>query len=211
MNTTNNLKLFTFDIETTGVHNQIDQIIQFAYQKENGNELVDEDVIYYQITGKLPEDIKELTKIDDEILNKKGVNYYQGLKTIVSLLCQAIEEGYYLGGHNNLGFDFPFILNQADRFISDDPYYLKLIDYWKNEQIKWKDGYLDAKKLANAKPFQKGFKNFEVATSYGISFDPNQLHDARVDVALSAQNIKIQNQYINSFDNKGKKAQAITK
>lgn len=186
------IKLFTFDIETTGIYDQTNQIIQFAYQQEVDQVIEKSGVIYLQANQPIPEAIKNLTKIDEAILNEKGYPYAIGLKIICNLLINAIDNGYFLAGHNIVGFDMKFILNQCDQYISDDPNYLKLVAMWHDWQhspLQFQDGLINARKLANANRYAKGFKNFEVATRYGIEFDSEQLHDAQADIALSAQNI----------------------
>lgn len=186
------MKLFTFDIETTGIYDQSNRIIQFAYQQEINQVVEKSGVIYLQIDQPIPETIKRLTKIDEQILNEKGYPYAIGLKIICQLLVDAINDDYQLAGHNIVGFDMKFILNQCDQYISDDPNYLQIVSMWHDWQhslLKFQDGLINARKLANANRYAKGFKNFEVATRYGIEFDSEQLHDAQADIALSAQNI----------------------
>ena len=186
------IKLFTFDIETTGIYDQTNRIIQFAYQAEINQVVNKAGVIYLQIDQPIPEQIKTLTKIDETILNEKGQAYTMGLKMICKLLVDAVDEGYFLAGHNIVGFDMKFILNQCDQFINEDPDYLKLVAMWHDWQhtkLQFQDGLINARKLANAHRYAKGFKNFEVADSYQISYDSKQLHDAQADISLSAKNI----------------------
>lgn len=184
------IKLFTFDIETTSVvRDDHHKIIQFAWQKsENGIASAD-GLIYLQIDFEIPQVIKELTKIDNARLDQLGINHRQGLKAIVQLLNESVKDGYYLAGHNIVGFDIFYIFEQADRYIHDDPNYIELMQAFLNHEIKWFDSLINARKEVNADHYEAGFKNAQLATKYGISFDPEQLHDAKVDVELSAKNL----------------------
>lgn len=104
-------KMLVFDVETTGLDYRTSQIIEFGglLVDENG-ELVKEISTFVQCPHPLPEKIKEITNITDEML-------LDGMKEeeLASMLNDLIDEDTTLVAYN-VQFDMGFLITLLRRF-----------------------------------------------------------------------------------------------
>ena len=110
-NLENNKKLsnatyVVFDFETTGLSARYDQIIEFGAVKIKNGLVVDEIDLFVKPTIPIPEKIKKITNITDEMVESKGVPIKEALKII-----ENFNEDSILVSHN-AKFDVGF-LNEA--------------------------------------------------------------------------------------------------
>jgi DNA polymerase-3 subunit alpha (Gram-positive type) len=77
-----NAEYVIFDIETTGLFNEYDEIIEFGAIKVKNSTIVDSIDFFIKPSKPLPAKIKELTHISDSMLeNQIGIK--EGLKKII--------------------------------------------------------------------------------------------------------------------------------
>lgn len=109
-------KILVFDLETTGLDFVNDNIIEFGgvlIQKDENNYYRQVETVDYLIKQdkKLPDFIKELTHITDEMLEDIGITEFEAFDKISSL----IDKDTLLVGYN-VHFDFSFLRNLFKRY-----------------------------------------------------------------------------------------------
>lgn len=163
------LDIAAFDLETTGLYPSKHAIIQVASVKVSRSALGEEWVSFVNPGvghRPIPEFIENYTGIQDDQLDGAP-----NLKSMMQTFDEFVETRI-VAGHNVARFDLRFIRRAevSTGVAVQSDYY---IDTLKLMQKLYPD--LDGKSLA------------ECATFYGISFDPDALHDALADTRLGAE------------------------
>lgn len=178
------MKLFVFDLETTGV----------KYWKNGIHQIAGMIVIDGRKERKFNFKVRPnpLAEIDDEALmvgkvTKEEINAYPpmekifaGLKEILSVYVNPYDkkDKFFLVGYNNTAFDNQFL--RAWFAQNDDPYFGSW--FWSNS--------IDVMVLASfylmgVRPSMENFKLKTVAKQMGIEVDESRLHDAQYDIELT--------------------------
>ncbi|MDO5649800.1 MAG: type I-E CRISPR-associated endoribonuclease Cas2e [Gallicola sp.] len=125
------------DIETDGLDDKIDNIIEIAAIKVTGKEL---DRIEYLInsSNRIPENIQKLTGITEEILEKEGVPLEDAIKELSIFIDNFLIIGY------NTSFDMNFI-NSALTNMGEETIKNKTIDVMR--YVKKENMFLDNYRL----------------------------------------------------------------
>lgn len=147
------------DIETTGLNEKTDQIIEIGALKIEGAKKKE----FHKIisVNSLPINIQKLTGITPEEIDQHGENLYEALEAFISFIGEEILVGY------NISFDLKF-LNSA----------LK-----ENNISKLKNKCIDLKNIAKKdNSFLRNYKLETVLKGYGI--DKSVPHRALEDVKL---------------------------
>ncbi|MGX7107625.1 type I-E CRISPR-associated endoribonuclease Cas2e [Hutsoniella sourekii] len=155
-----NQDIVVFDIETTGLDEKLDNIIEIAAVK-----LTEKNRVGFHRLIKLEADVPikiiELTGITDDILQKEGVEIGEAIKDFKSFIGDSLLIGY------NLSFDLKFI-----------NYYLKSI-----EELVLNNRTQDLMKLIKKdNMFLSNYKLETVINNYGIMEEVS--HRAKDDVRL---------------------------
>ena len=118
--------LVIFDLETTGVNPEVDQITQYAFKRINPDGTV--DVIKSLVKPSIPisPGAAEVTGISDETV-KDALPFKEHLKEICDFI---LEPGTILAGYNIRGFDVPLLVNEINRAGGNGEllYYFDMID-----------------------------------------------------------------------------------
>lgn len=129
------MKVLIFDVETTGLNPKNDEIIEFGLilaNYENGKlKKVKEDGFLIKQDFPIPKKITEITKITDDMLNKKGISKVDAYKRLKPFLEDiSLVVGY------NLNFDIHFLLYFIKKFDPNFVYknnkYLCLMTVYKD-------------------------------------------------------------------------------
>ena len=101
------MHLFGIDLETTGVDPSSSDIIEIGYMVWDTNLSCPVTFGSYLITNNYPlsEEIKKLTGIKDDYLNRFGIN----LKQAIISLSDLAQKCDFLVGHNALEFDRKYL------------------------------------------------------------------------------------------------------
>jgi len=112
------------DIETTGLSDENDNIIEVGAIEICGNEIVREYGELVRCGGIIPDVIKDMTGITDEMLNEKGKDICNVLRELFEFISGKIVLIY------NAAFDLGFLKKEAERNGIDFPYinYKDLLD-----------------------------------------------------------------------------------
>ena len=99
--------LLGIDLETTGIDPSSSDIIEIGYMIWDANLSCPVKCGSYliKINAPLPEEIKHLTGINDDHLNKFGIN----LKQAMTLLSEIAQKCDFLVGHNAVEFDRKYL------------------------------------------------------------------------------------------------------
>lgn len=135
------------DLETTGLHEEKNQIIEIGLLKLSGGKR-EEFHSLIQIDGELPESITELTGITREMLKRDGIKQREAMLAFMEFVGNTILVGY------NIKFDIRFLKMEFQRL-----------------GLEWKERkYIDILSLVKKeKMFLDNYKLPTVLTSYGIA------------------------------------------
>lgn len=100
-------KYAVLDLETDGLNPVHDNIIEIGVVKVG--EKQENFQRFIKIEGKLPEEIKKLTKIDDEMLEEKGIPLKRALEEFIDFIGDTIILGY------NVAFDIKFLNSSLEK------------------------------------------------------------------------------------------------
>jgi DNA polymerase III subunit epsilon len=146
-----------FDLETTGLSYEDDEIIQIGALKVKNDKVIDQFSSYVKPTCSIPSNITAITGITDEMVaNADSIN-------LVMPRFNAFVGNEVLVGHNIKHFDIPFAINYG----------------FEQKNINEVDTLLLAKKLRNE--FPVALKNMKLKTLkeyFGFSYNS---HDALED------------------------------
>ncbi|MBM6652359.1 PolC-type DNA polymerase III [Faecalitalea cylindroides] len=153
-----------FDLETTGLSNRLDKIIEFGAVKMKNREVISRKQMFINPECKLPAHIMSLTHITQ--------NDVDSAKTIEEAIDEILEyfEDAVLVAHNGV-FDVGFI-NAALRKLG-------------REELK--NPTIDTLPLAYAILDRKGYRLGQVCRSYGVSYDGEGAHRADYDAEVLSQ------------------------
>lgn len=150
-----------FDLETTGVNPNYDEVIEISAIKVIDGKIVDEFSTLVNPGRSIPDMASSVNGIYDNMV-ADAPNFETALDDFLEFAKDAV-----LVGHNIAGFDMKFIKRDAEK------YWGLVID----------NDYIDTLKLARmCLPMQKGYKLVDLAERYGISSDGahRALNDCRM-------------------------------
>jgi DNA polymerase-3 subunit epsilon len=178
------MKLFYFDLETTGLNFWQHGIHQIAGAIEVDGELKEQFNIKVKPNPK--------AKIEDESLSIAGIDrqtlegyigFNEGYRQLVGILSKYVDkydktDKFFLVGYNNAQFDNQFL--RAFFTQNNDNYFGSW--FWSNT--------IDVMVLATQKSLKDrknmtDFKLKTVATHFGTVVDESRLHDALYDIELT--------------------------
>lgn len=156
-----------FDIETTGLDPENDEITEIAaIIVKNGIEIASFQTLV-KITGTISQEISQITNITQEMLDQQGLERDIALQKFLDFIGDKT-----LAGQNIINFDIKFINAQLKKGLK------KTIS---NHAI---DTLNLARSLFKS---LKSYKLSDIGEHLGIYTDPNALHRALVDVRLNAE------------------------
>lgn len=178
------MKLFYFDLETTGLNSSFHAVHQLS--------------AIIEIDGEVKERIDLKIKpfkdawIDDKALEVGGVTLEQineypeekeAYKFLIGTLgkyCSKFDktDKYFLVGYNNASFDNQFLRAIWDR--NNDKYFGSY--FWSNSLDVM---VLASHKLIKERPAMENFKLSTVAKQMGIEVDEAQLHNSQFDIEIT--------------------------
>lgn len=100
-------KYAVLDLETDGLNSVNDNIIEIGVVKVG--EKQENFQRFIKIEGKLPEEIKSLTRIDDEMLEEKGIPLKRALEEFIEFIGDTSILGY------NVAFDIKFLNSSLEK------------------------------------------------------------------------------------------------
>lgn len=162
------IEYVTFDIETTGFYPDKDQIIEIGAVKTDSEgkkiSTFHKFISLYKV-NELPEVIKDLTKIDEQLLEAEG----EGLDLVMESFLHYIEGSVLVA--QNSKFDMSFI----------DSYYLE-------RQIFLPNLVLDTIDLGKYLfPQKQSYKLGLLMEYFEIQYDPNAHHRADYDAEITSE------------------------
>lgn len=141
-------EILIFDFETTGLSSTNDEILEIGaikYTKENGKFVADESSMIQEIlltSNPIPELIKNLTNISDELQAKEGIPQEEGAKRLYELINKDTLLIAY-----NIQFDLGFLENFFAKYIDSN---YKVTNNLLDVMAIYKDHYTYPHKLDNA-------------------------------------------------------------
>ena len=93
-----------FDIETTGLWNEFDELIEFGGIKVKNGKIIDTVDFFIKSSKPIPDHLVEKTHITNEMIQEQGRELVPSLKYIKEWIGDAI-----LIAHNGINFDFRFL------------------------------------------------------------------------------------------------------
>lgn len=171
-------KFFVFDTETTGINVFEDRIVQFfgATADSQGN-LLDTWEFFINPGVPVPEEAAAVHGFDDKFLAENGDDPE---KTLIRIKYLFLEKRDLVQVAFNMNYDLSIIDAEMKRHgVSDN------FGTWFAENAKLVDGIVIDR---HHDRYRKGKRNLATqATHYGIPFNPDELHDAKTDVELTAK------------------------
>lgn len=159
-------KYCVLDFETTGLSSYYDHIIEFGGQRLDGLKVQESLQLFVKSPISIPEYITSLTKIDDELIKKEGLEIEEALDKIVDFIGDRIIVAH------NAEFDFSFLNDTLIR------YGRKPIN----------NPVIDTLDLSRSIHFdRKAHRLGNIARSYGITYDDDVAHRADYDTEVLAQ------------------------
>lgn len=159
-------KYCVLDFETTGLSTYYDHIIEFGAQRLDGLKVQESLQLFVKPPVSIPEYITKLTKIDDELVAKEGIDTEKALDQIVEFIGDRIIVAH------NAEFDYSF-LNDT------------LIRYGRQPL---NNPVIDTLDLSRSIHFErKAHRLGNIARSYGITYDDDVAHRADYDTEVLAQ------------------------
>ena len=97
-------EMIVFDIETSGLNNEFNDLIEFGAVKIKNLKIVDRIDFFIKPTKPISSYISSKTHITNEILNSQGIDLVEGLKRIKEWIGNST-----LIAHNGINFDYRFL------------------------------------------------------------------------------------------------------
>ena len=155
-----------FDFETTGLSSYYDEIIEFAAVKVKNNIVVDQTSFFIQTSKEIPPFIEEMTKINKDLLNQKGISQEEAAKKIKDFIGEDV-----LVAHN-AQFDIGFL---EQLFIKN--YFGTVTNPWIDTvHLSW----------ILTKP-KKSYRLQKIAKEMLVKYDEELAHRAEYDVNVLQQ------------------------
>lgn len=175
-----------YDLETTGISRKKDRILQFSairYRLPEFEEM-DRRNIFIKCPFSIPEELTKINHIDDELLEKKGIEQPEAFKDISNF----IKEDDFIAGYNNNSFDDVFMENLYQEYEKE----FKVAD---NIDIyKYVKTIVPPDKVMHMDPKSKKMKpSYKLEYVMGY-YDPEntiKFHDAIGDVSATAYVFKM--------------------
>ncbi len=98
------LPMVIFDLETSGLNPNLDDIIEFGAVKINEDKTTEKIDFFLKPKKPVSDFTTELTSITNEMLDNEGISQEEGMKKIVDFI-----KGSTLIAHNGVSFDFKFL------------------------------------------------------------------------------------------------------
>lgn len=180
------MKLFYFDLETTGVRHWKNGIHQISGAIE-----IDGEIKEYFNFNVQPYHLAliEQEALDVSGVTKEDINLYKPFKDTYIQLCQLLskyvskfdkKDKFFLVGYNNASFDNAFL--RAFFVQNSDNYFGSY--FWSSHIDVM---VLAAQYLMTKRHLMVDFKQSTVARELGINVDESKLHDAVYDVDIMVQ------------------------
>lgn len=99
-----------FDIETSGLYNEFDDLIEFAGLKVKNNHIIDKIDFFVKPKKPISEFIAQKTHITNDILIEKGIELNKALEKISSWVKDTV-----LIAHNGINFDYRFLNKKLEQ------------------------------------------------------------------------------------------------
>ncbi len=93
-----------FDIETTGLYNEFDDLIEFAGYKVRDGQIIDKEIFLVKTKQTIKPHLLDKVNITNEMLDNEGINVTEALKRIQNFVKDTV-----LVAHNGIAFDYRFI------------------------------------------------------------------------------------------------------
>jgi DNA polymerase-3 subunit epsilon len=111
-----NSHIIVFDTETTGLNYKTDHILELAaIEIENGKLTGKQFHIFIEPRKKIPQNVIEINKINQNDFSEYDKNYYHETKDLLKVFLNFIGENSYLYAHNAT-FDYYFLKNELEYF-----------------------------------------------------------------------------------------------
>ena len=111
-----NSHIIVFDTETTGLNYKNDHILELgAVEIENGKLTGKQFHIYIEPRKKIPQNVIEINKINQNDFIDYNKDYYQETKNLLKIFLNFIGDNSYLYAHNAT-FDYYFLKNELEYF-----------------------------------------------------------------------------------------------
>ncbi len=105
-----NSEMVIFDIETTGLINEFDELIEFGAIKLKNQCIIEKINFFIKPSKPISDAISQKTHISNEILQKEGVPIKEALNRIKTFFANCI-----LIAHNGINFDYRFINKKLEQ------------------------------------------------------------------------------------------------
>ncbi|MCF0227509.1 MAG: PolC-type DNA polymerase III, partial [Malacoplasma sp.] len=99
-----------FDIETTGLYNEVDELIEFGGIKVKNGKIIDTVDFFIKSDKLIPPHLVEKTHITNEMVQEQGRDLVPSLKHIKEWIGDAI-----LIAHNGINFDYRFLNKKMEQ------------------------------------------------------------------------------------------------
>ncbi len=128
-----------FDLETTGLYPEFDDIIEFGAIKTNGVEILDRVQFFIKPNKEVSANVSTLTGITNKML-ENAIDQASGIKRIIDYI-----GNYPIIAHNAISFDFLFLNKKAEKYLGInltntviDTLYISrsLWPAWKNHRLQ---------------------------------------------------------------------------
>lgn len=171
-----NLKLLTWDLESSGVNVENDRIITCFMRAKDGEDVVFEENWVINPGIEIPEEASAVHGYTTEWVQGNGrTDVDEAIKEIVWELEARAAQGYVVAGYNN-SFDLSLLNNECKRHCG-------------GEELRFEAGtrFLDPiiidRKISK---YRKGSRKLvDVARYYGVEVDDSKAHAADYDVYLT--------------------------
>ncbi|MDE6289293.1 MAG: PolC-type DNA polymerase III [Ureaplasma sp.] len=154
--------LVIFDLETTGLYANFDEIIEFGAVKITKDKKVERLDFFIKSTNPISDFTQQLTGISNDDL-KDAINEYDGLKKIVEFIGDST-----LVAHNGINFDFKFLQT-------------KLIHYGFDEL---KNPMIDTLIVSRTINDMYSHTLEKVSRRYKVNYNPDEAHRADYDAEV---------------------------
>ena len=175
------MKFIVFDIETTGLDTQKDDVLElYAGCFNLKGELLDELHRYIKNTVPISEKITEITGITQQMIDEKGLPG-------ISVAREWKDFGFKnkcqtLVGHNAFLFDYILLSNWVIRTNSGDEFKLPSFHTFKDTMI------LSSAIRKTDEPGFRGWMKLQAMCDWlHVAYDPTEFHSAKFDVNKTAQ------------------------
>ncbi len=182
------MKIFYFDLETTGLNPDKNGIHQLSFIIEINGEItksVNVNIQPFPTDEIQPDALKVANVTQEQIFGPDYLLPQTAYKRLVATIEQYVKrydktDKFFLAGYNSQSFDSQFLRKFFEK--NNDKYFGSY--FWTaNLDVM----ILAAQRLINQRPQMPDFKLATVAKTLGIQTDDSQLHNAYYDLHLTRQ------------------------